>query len=183
MEATVNSPAIPHRTTNWGMIARVGVVAALVLSLVGYAVKVTYESVINGGIVNRGDYYEVELKAMSSFEMDQINGTLQDVPQRYRDLDGKKVLLLGEVAPGGDEGGDKISRFSLCFSVQKCCFGGDPKAQHFVDCKTPDGRLVTNYLYRGTVKAFGTLHVKVTKSGGKIQSVYQVDLDRVEPLG
>ena len=35
MEATVNSPAIPHRTTNWGMIARVGVVAALVLALVG----------------------------------------------------------------------------------------------------------------------------------------------------
>ena len=120
---------------------------------------------------------------MSSFEMDQVNGTLQDVPQRYRDLEGKKVLLLGEVAPGGDDASEKIRRFSLCFSVQKCCFGGPPKAQHFIDCKTTGDRRVPNYLGRGTVKVFGTLHVNVQKEEGKVQSVDQVDLDRVEPLG
>src|SRR5690242_2118665 len=162
MEATVNSPPIPEqkhnqrRERNWGMIFRVGLVAALVLGLVGYAMKVTYESVIKGGVVNRGDYYEVELKAMSSFEMDQIAGTVQDVPQRFRELDGKKVLLTGEVAPGGLSAGDKVDRFTLCFSVAKCCFGGPPKAQHFVDCRTQAGRLVTNYDGAGGVKVFGT---------------------------
>jgi hypothetical protein len=189
MEATVNSPAMPQqkkqqqrRERNWGMIVRVGVVATLVLGLVGYAMKVTYESVIKGGVINRGDYYEVELKAMSSFEMDQVAGTVQDVPQRFRELDGKKVLLVGEVAPGGVSAADKIDRFTLCYSVAKCCFGGPPKAQHFVDCRTSNGRLVTNYDGLGTIKIFGTLHVNIVRSGGKIQSVYQVDLDRVEPV-
>ena len=182
MEATVNSPAIPQRSTNWGMIVRVGVVAVLVLGLVGYAAKVTYESVIKGGVINRGDYYDVELKAMSSFDMDQVIGTVQDVPARYRELDGKKVQLVGEVAPSGVATSDKVDRFSLCYSVAKCCFGGEPKVQHFVDCKTTDGRLVPNYLNGPQVKVFGTPHVKVIKAGGKIQSVFQLDIERVEPV-
>src|SRR4051812_6902946 len=123
MEASVNMPAAP-RATNWNMIARVGVISALVLAMVGYALKVTYESVVQGGVINKGQFYEVELKQMSNFEMDQINGTLADVPARFRDLDGKKVLLTGEVAPTGNEGGSKVTRFSLCYSVAKCCFGG-----------------------------------------------------------
>ncbi len=164
------------------MIVRVGLVTGLVLALVGYAVKVTYESVIQGGVVNAGDYYKVELKAMSNFEMDKVAGTVADVPERFRKLDGKKVLLQGEVAPTNDDAGSKVNRFSLCYSVAKCCFGGPPKPQHFVVCTVRDGKQVTNYLGGPTIQVFGTLHVNVINNGGIVSSVYQLDVERVEPV-
>ena len=170
------------RRTNWGVIARVGLVVALVLALVGYAAKVTYESVIQKGVVNAGDHFDVELKAMSNFEMDQANGTVADVPEPYRKLDGKKVALVGEVAPIGNTAGDKVSSFTLCYSVARCCFGGPPKPQHFVACKVPGGNQVTNYVNGPTVKVYGTLHVNVIHDAGAVTSVYQMDVERVEPV-
>jgi hypothetical protein len=170
------------RRTNWGVIARVSLVVALVLALVGYAAKVTYESVIQHGVVRSGDHYVVELKAMSNFEMDQVNGTVADVPEPYRKLDGTKVLLEGEIAPIGDTAGDKVSKFTLCYSVARCCFGGPPKPQHFVACKVPGGNQVTNYVGGPPVKVYGTLHVNVIHAGGAVSSVYQLDVERVEPV-
>jgi len=180
MEATVKAPS--GRQVNWGMLVRVGIVVAMILALVGYAVKVTYESVIKGGVVNEGDYYKVELKAMSNFEMDQRAGTLADIPQRFRELNGKKVLLEGEVAPIGDTAGDKVNRFTLCYSVARCCFGGPPKVQHFVACEVPGGNRVTNYVGGPPVKVFGTLHVNIVNDGGAISRVFQMDVERVEPV-
>jgi hypothetical protein len=164
------------------MIARVGLVVGLVLALVGYAAKVTYEQVIQGGIVHRGDFDEVDLKSMSNFDMDQVRGTVADVPPQFRALDGKKVLLVGEVAPTNDTASNKISKFSLCYSVAKCCYGGPPKVQHFVACRVPAGRTVTNYVNGPAVKVFGTLHVKAESDGDTVTSIYQLDVDRVEPV-
>lgn len=180
--------AVPRRKPlsqrlNWGMIFRVGLVLGLVLALVGYALKVTYESVIQGGVVSAGDHYKVELKQMSNFDMDQVIGTVQDVPERFRQLDGKKVQLEGEVAPGGLFSGDTVKQFSLCYSVAKCCFGGPPKVQHFVACKGVNGKPLPNYEGAGLVRVFGTLHVRVVKNEmGKIESVFQMDVERVEQV-
>jgi hypothetical protein len=178
MEATAKAPS--GRQVNWGMLVRVGIIVAMILALVGYAVKVTYESVIQGGVVNEGDYYQVELKAMSNFEMDQRAGTLADIPERFRNLNGKKVLLEGEIAPGGNSAADRINKFSLCYSVAKCCFSGPPKVQHFVVCEVPRGNKVT--IDGPRVKVFGTLHVNVVNDGGAISRVYEMDVERVEPV-
>src|SRR3954469_2464715 len=118
MEASANVPV--GGRVNWGVVVRVGLIVTLILALVGYALKVTYESVIQGGVVNSGDYFTVELKQMSNFEMDQQNASVADVPERFRNLDGKKVLLEGEIAPGGDDARAKVSRFIICYSVAKC---------------------------------------------------------------
>ena len=168
---------------NWSMIVRVGLVGALVLALVGYALKVTYESVIQGGVVASGDHFNVELKQMSNFEMDQVNGTVADIPERYRQLDGKRVMLEGEVAPGGMTSGDLTTQFQLCYSVAKCCFGGPPKVQHFVLCKPANGKTMPNYADAGPVKVYGKLSIKVVKDdSGKIGSIFQMAVDRVEPV-
>jgi hypothetical protein len=183
--APVATPAAPKpkplaQRINWSMAMRVGVVAALVLALVGYALKVTYESVIQGGVVSSGDHYRVELKQMSNFEMDQSVGTVADVPERFRNLDGKKVVLEGEVAPGGSSAGDTVKRFSLCYSVAKCCFGGPMKVQHFVACSA-GGRPMPNFDGAGPVRVFGTLHIKVYKTDvGTIDSIFQMDVERIE---
>jgi hypothetical protein len=166
---------------NWSMVVRVGVVGALVLGLIGYALKVTYESVIQGGVVASGDHFNVELKQMSNFDMDQVMGTVQDVPERYRQLDGKRVMLEGEIAPGGFSSGGTTHSFSLCYSVAKCCFGGPPKVQHFVLCTPADGKPMP-YVSDGPVKVYGKLSVKVVKEDtGKIGSIFQMAVERVEP--
>ena len=177
------APKPIKRPTNWSMVIRVGLVVGFVLMLVGYALKVTYESVIRGGVVSAGDHFRVELKQMSNFEMDQMAGSVADVPQRYRELDGKKVILEGEVAPAGFVSGDTVKQFSLCYSVAKCCYGGPPKVQHFVACRSTDGRPLPNYEGAGMIRVYGTLSVKVQKNeGGKIDSVFQLAVTRIEPV-
>ena len=179
---TAPKPKPLSQRINWSMAVRVGVVVALVCALVGYALKVTYESVIQGGVVSAGDHYRVELKQLSNFEMDQSLGTVADVPERFRNLDGKKVVLEGEVAPGGISAGDTVKRFSLCYSVAKCCFGGPPKIQHFVACAA-NGRPMPNYDSAGPVRVYGTLHIKVLKSDAdKIDSIFQMDVEHIERI-
>src|SRR5450432_3738366 len=81
-----------------------------------------------------GGYTQVDLKQMSSFDFDQFGGRLNDIPKEWRDLDGKKVVLYGEMyAP--DSASPELDHFQLCYSRQKCCFSGPPLVQHFVNSK------------------------------------------------
>jgi hypothetical protein len=186
MEATATpstpAPVRAPRQINWGMYARVGVIVGLVLFFVGFALKETFNLIWRGGVVDRGQYFEVDLKSMSNFEMDQRIGTLADIPDHYRKLDGKKVLLQGELAPA-DFALGRGSNFLLCYSVAKCCFGGPPKVQHFVSCKVAkDTKRLPDWMWNGQIKVFGTLHVQVKKEGGLITSIYQLDVENVEPI-
>src|SRR5256885_7327181 len=75
---------------NFRMLAFAGVL----LLLIGYPIYVYVDSVVSGGIHDVGNgYKEVDLKAMSVFPFDQINGTIDDIPQKWRALDGKKVVV------------------------------------------------------------------------------------------
>jgi hypothetical protein len=162
---------------NW----RIAIFAAVILTMVGVPFYIWADEVITGGIHNHGDYKEVDLKAMSSFDMDQVNGTMQDIPKKFRDLEGQKVELVGEMWNPVGAGDDKLSYFVLVYSKTKCCFNGPPLAQHFVDGNVVDGSIV--YYYDTPVKALGTLHVYVRKdAGGVIKSIYHVDIEKVEPI-
>jgi hypothetical protein len=133
-------------------------------------------------VINKGDYFEVELKAMSNFDMNQELGTVADVQPRFRQLNGKKVLLTGQIAPGGLSSGPNVDEFQICYSVANCCFGGPMKVQHFVACSAPRGKSLPNFESSSTVKVYGTLHVRVLKDGGVIKSIFQMDVERVEPV-
>src|SRR5262245_45077185 len=75
------------------------IVFTAVVAFVPLWVLYTYVSdVVQQGVGSKqGEYTEVELKWMSSFDFNQQTGTIDDVPKRWRDLDGKKVLLHGEI--------------------------------------------------------------------------------------
>jgi hypothetical protein len=184
MEATASK--LPYqgpqtkRPVNWSMYGRVGLVVGLVAFFVGFALYETFNLVWRGGVIDKGYYFEVDLKSMSNFEMDQRSGTLADVPERYRNLDGKKVLLQGEVAPADFTLG-KGSDFLLCYSVAKCCFGGPPKVQHFVSCRvSKDLKRLPDYMWNGQIKVFGTMHVTLQKEGDLTTSIYQLEVERIE---
>jgi hypothetical protein len=160
---------------NLRMVFFIGFIALLV----GYPIYVMVDMQVSGGVKQlAGGYKYVDLKAMSTFAFDQQRGTLNDIPQKWRELDGQKVVLHGEMwQPQG--AGPTVENFELVYSIAKCCFSGPPQVQHFVHSKaTTNARL--GY-YEGTVEVKGTLHVNVKSEEGKVTSVYQLDVESVTP--
>ncbi len=121
----------------------------------------------------------VDLQSMSSFSFDQLDGTINDVPEKYRELDGKRVALEGEMYVANSSAGE-VEKFDLVYSIADCCYSGKPQVQHFVRSQTKPGQPVTKH--KGEVLAYGTLRVEVTREGDEITGVYHLAVDDVEPL-
>ena len=142
-----------------------------------YPIYTALEAAITHGISRRGDLLVVNMKQMSDFNLDQINGQTQDIPKAYRQLDGQRVMLAGEMwAP--DTASGAVSRFQLCYSISNCCFNGPPRVQHFVKATVEPGHEVE--YEPGVVGVIGTLHVGVERAGGAVASVYRMDVEKVE---
>lgn len=161
---------------NWRMVFFIG----FVVLLVGYPVYIMVDMQVTGGVKQlEGGYTYVDLKSMSTFTFDQTNGTINDVPARWRELDGKQVVLHGEMwEPSG--AGPTVDNFELVYSIAKCCFSGPPQIQHFVHSTAKPGAKLA--YYEGTVEVKGTLHVNVKKEAGAVKSVYQLDVESVRPV-
>jgi hypothetical protein len=178
--------AAPSRTGAWRRFAprlwrqitlrSVLVVAAAAFVLV-YPIYTVLEGAISHGIHRHGDLLVVDMKAMSDFNFDQLNGITSDIPAAYRDLDGKRVMLAGEMwAP--DTASGRLDRFQLVYSIMRCCFAGPPRVQHFVNATVPASRDVE--YHSGVVDVIGTLHVNAEHADGRVASVYRLDVERVE---
>ncbi len=72
----------------------------------------------------------------------------------------------------------EVAGFELCYSITKCCFNGPPKVQHFVKATVRSSRV--GY-HSGSVNVVGTLHVGVEQGDGRVQSVYRIDVEKVDP--
>src|SRR5687768_5948726 len=114
---------------------------AIVMLLVGYPLYQFADEAITGGIKNRGDYTEVNLKAMSTFPFDQDMGRTEEIPAKWRELDGKRVQLTGEMWQPAVAAG-KVRNFDLVYSISKCCVTSAPQIQHFVKASVVGNRKV-----------------------------------------
>jgi hypothetical protein len=141
---------------------------------------VIVEQAVTGGVRDRGDYFEVDLKSMGSFPFDAAQDDSNNIPEKWRKLDGKKVALVGEMYAGGSAA-PKVERFQLVYSIQKCCFGGPPRVQERVFVKAPPGKSVPFSFT--PVRVVGTLHVNAKRVEGQVQSVFEMDVESVEPVG
>ena len=173
MDSAVKAP-ISERI-NLRMIVFFGVL----LLLVGTPVYIYLKSAITGGIERTSEGVKVDLKAMSVFPFDQVNGTIDDIPKKWRDLDGQKIIATGEM--WDSKGASRyVDSFDLVYSISKCCFSGPPQVQHFVHAKaTPDASIE---YYSNLVRVKGTLHIKVVRDQDKVSSVYSMDVESVEPM-
>ena len=149
--------------------------------LIGYPTWIYVDSAIHGGRKQlAGGYTEVDLKAMSVFPFDQVSGTIDDVPAKWRELEGKKIVAYGEMWEPRSAG-HYVDSFDLVYSIAKCCFSGPPQIQHFVQSRVVSGKVVG--YHSGPVEVTGTLHVKVTRNElGKITGVYHLDVETVRPV-
>src|SRR5688500_4837697 len=88
------------------------VFSLLVLGVIGGIVYTYVDSALSGGIKDvGGGFKQVDLKAMSTFSLDQQNGTIDDVPQKWRALDGQKVILYGEIWQPLSAGDGRMATF------------------------------------------------------------------------
>lgn len=153
-------------------------ILGLVLALpVGWMVYTFVKLSVGSGIEQVGDYKEVVLKAMGNFAFDETSADVNQVPEVYRQLDGQKLLLVGEMY--SDSAADYATEFQLVYSIQKCCFGGPPKVQERVFAKLPPGKKAP--IYSGLVKVYGILHVKPELDNGRVISLYTLDVEKMEP--
>ena len=181
-----SSPAVidynayaPARKSSW-LNLRVLLFVLVFGGIIGTITWVGVSAAWTGGVVLKNGYYEVDLKSISLFPLDQQNGATADIPERIRALDGKKVVLVGEMwAPNSS--GPAVGGFDLCYSIAKCCFSGPPQAQHFVK-STPTQKGTGLPLYEGLVRVKGTLSVGVVQEAGKVQSVYRLSVDSIDPI-
>jgi hypothetical protein len=151
--------------------------AAIVLGLIGFPMYIYLDSAISGGIKDHGSYKEVDLKAMSNFPLDQANGTVNDIPRQWRELDGKRIQVVGEIwAP--NSASPELQEFQVVYSIAKCCFSGPPQIQHFVQAKAADKPIMYS---PGLVRLTGKLRVDVKRENGKVTQVYALDVEQAEP--
>src|SRR5262245_4241369 len=126
MNSAVQAP-MPRTSIAERVPLRMIVFIGVVLLLIGYPVYVYVDSVASGGVKELGNgVKEVDLKAMSNFTFDQQRGTIDDVPAKWRSLDGAKVVLYGEMWAPLDASNGGLGGFDLCYSIAKCCFNGPP---------------------------------------------------------
>jgi len=170
----------------WGatpaVALRRGAFKLVLVAVGGYLVVISIvqslSDAVTHGIHRAGNLYSVDLRSMSDFSMDQVNGTNAEIPKPYRDLDGKHVLTVGQMwSPFGAAG--QLHGFDLVYSLNNCCFRGPPLVQHFVHATVNPGADVK--FFPGTVTVTGTLHVGVQKEAGSVQSIYRLDVDSVQP--
>jgi len=174
--AAVSLPASRKPRINFRLMALLAVVSLPFLYF-GYVIV---DQALTGGIKDRGDHLEVDLKSMGQFPFDPVQDDVNGVPEQWRKLDGKKVALVGEMYAGGSAA-PSVPAFQLVYSIQKCCFGGPPRVQERVFVKAPPGKTVP--FYWQPVRVVGTLHVDAKRVEGQVVSVFDMDVDKVEPLG
>ena len=180
--AGVRSPASaptavrrPRPRVNLRLVVLLALVAAPFLYF-GYVIL---DQALHGGVTNRGSYYEVDLKSLGYFPFDAAKDDIDNVPAQWRQLDGKRVALQGEMyAPSG--AGDKVDSFELVYSIQKCCFNGPPRVQERVYATAKKDAAVR--YYSQVVRVVGTLHVKAQKNEvGAVEKLYEMDVESVDP--
>lgn len=136
---------------------------------------------MTGGIVDRGGYKDVDLKALGNFPFDQTEGQVTDIPERYRNLNGQRVRLTGFMyAP--ENAGARGDKFQFVYDVNKCCFGGAPQVQERVFAYAKQGSPL--YPYTVLAEIIGTLHVRIVKDKdtGAITSVFDMDVEQAQAI-
>jgi len=168
-----------RRKINFRLIAFLAVAAAPF----AWFLYVFLDSTLTGGIHQYKDYAAVDLKSLGNFPFNDMTGTIQDVPPRWRALNGKRIELKGFIFAGWSAG-PTVQDFEFVYNIQKCCFGGPPQVQERVFAHVPDSAPPAPNDSYDMMRLVGILHVNAEKDPqtGKVNKLYTLDVEKVEPL-
>ncbi|MCR9247353.1 MAG: DUF3299 domain-containing protein [bacterium] len=103
---------------------------------------------------------------------------LKGMPQRVRDLDGKRVLMLGFMLP--IEEVENMREFLLVESLWACCYGQPPDINGLVRCVMPKGKAI-DYNFE-PMKVVGRFEIEAFELDGYCVDIYQLHVDYAEPI-
>lgn len=95
------------------------------------------------------------------------------IPAKIRDLDGKKVLLVGFMVPIDVDRRGNVTSFALTQNQSFCCYGIPPALNELVIVDMAEGKSAP-YSYDVPVAAYGTMTVGEEIDDGYILSLYRV---------
>jgi hypothetical protein len=99
------------------------------------------------------------------------------IPTLIRALNGRRVAVTGYVMPLRTQGRG-VTQFLLARDQLSCCFGPSPQMNHWIYVTMPRGDFRPRVFSLATVT--GTLHVGELMKQGVLQSIYQLDAEKVE---
>ncbi|HEX8916442.1 MAG TPA: hypothetical protein VF796_29090, partial [Humisphaera sp.] len=167
----------PSRRTNWRLVVFLMVIAAPFAWVIWSAVRHS----MDGGVSADG---LVDLKQLGNFEFDPDLGTIDDVPTRTRQLDGKRVVLRGFAVP--DLSTPTVTRFQLVYDVMR---RGTPLVPDRVYAHSEKPIAVPSYT-ESACELAGILHVRVVHAPagpdgkpGPVTSLFDLDVESLKPWG
>ena len=122
----------------------------------------------------------IDVAELGKFDLDQANGVDADIPRPIRELNGRRITLLGEMwQPMLKEGTDAdVEAFDLA-KLDHSSSWQSLRVQDFVLCRVPPERKIA--YYPNAVQVTGTLQVGIQKDNGRIFTAFTMDVDSVQP--
>lgn len=102
-------------------------------------------------------------------------GSTEGIPDKVRDLDGKRVCVEGYMLPMKLNDG-LVNEFLLIRSPMVCCYGAVPATNEWVVVKMKTG---TSPVMDVPIKLYGTLHVGAVYQDTSFAGLYAVDGEKV----
>ena len=103
---------------------------------------------------------------------------LEGMPKEVKELDGKKVMMVGFMLPIDEV--ENIKEFLLVQSLWACCYGQPPDINGIVRVvMTGDNRCDYHY---DPIKMVGKFKVEAYMEDGYCVDIYQLHVDKIEPL-
>ena len=162
------------------MTRQIAVFAALAIGVAGYAGWFAWSVYHGPSAASDHGYAIVDLKALGNFDMDD-HAAAPALPPQFAALDGKKAAMDG-FAYDPNNASDRAHAFQFVYSVRND-HHGPPRVQERVYCTVLNNGTVEYPGMYTFVRVRGTLHVGVVHdAGGAIESVYRLDVDRLEPV-
>jgi len=127
----------------------------------------------------RGAYKSIDLQTIGAFPFDEEHGTLQEIPEAVRMLDGRRVSIEGFMIPMDET--DAVREFAIVPALPSGGRDGrPPRVTECVVAEMPAGK-TTPYSWN-RIRVDGTFHVSVKTDDGFVVSVFAMDVDRVTVL-
>jgi hypothetical protein len=132
-----------------------------------------------------GQHLKVTIGLLASYEYEvadpaklraarNVKEVLGDqIPERIRGLDGKKVLIVGFMVPIDVDRRGNVTSFALTQNQSFCCYGIPPGLTELVVVDMAEGKSAP-YSYDIPVGVYGTMNVGEEIDDGYILSLYRV---------
>lgn len=180
-DAVGSSSNVWARFREWIKVRAVIFVAVLLALPVYFAWRAV--TALPPGMAWDRDGIAVDLKTMADWEMDPLLATDESVPKWIRELNGKRVVFVGEIAPATLESDSDGVRFDLVYTTRMSS-KREPKIQQFVKCRADAARRSEIKLSAGIARVVGKLEVGIERDPhhpSYISSVYRLDVESVNP--